>query len=333
MANGLSIGTNTGMQKSSGSLTTTTNPQKTTSVQKTVNPFDVSGSSSSGGIDLVGATQDPTYTDPYAKYGGTAAYNDLVSGFGSQKDSIYSSSRAAAKNTGLGLQNTILDLIDSVMTGQTSIDNRGVNNELSKQRGVADTYSAVGRGIQSGAVTLANKNASDSSASDAIARAYGNIGQRQLSDIGNQYELENQDIGLAQADLDRQATSGLRRIETSREQAVNSIVDEANNKLAALDAAMMDASLPDRLAINDEKSRIRSEVLGVLSDYDNKLGDVSKIDPTSQDARIAEATRRGQLGQAPANSFSYDTTMPAQFQGTGPFASDLPIFSYRKAKV
>lgn len=271
-----------------------------------------------------------TYVDPYAKFGGTAAYNSLKQGFNNQKGSIYSSAADAANNSGIGLRNSILDLVDSLRTGQSQIDNRGINNDLAKQRGVADIYGSVSRGIQSGGVTLANKNANDSSAAGAIARAYGSIGQRQLSDVNNQYELENQDISLAQEDLNRQSQSGLRRIQGSKEQAVNTIVSEAQNSLAALDAAMANASLPERIAIDAEKNNIRADVMNRLSAYDGELqqgvGSVRALDPN---ARMAEATRRGALGQAPEASFDYETEAPAQFQNTGPYASQLPIFTYR----
>ncbi len=266
--------------------------------------------------------------DPYAQWGGKAAYDNKVSGFDTQKRGIFDTANDAAKRTGTDLRMSILDLVDSIRGGQSAVDNRGINNELSKQRGTADVYGGVSRGIQSGGVTLANRNASDSSAAEAIARAYGDIGQHQLSDIGNQYELENQDIGLAQADLARQQAAGVRRIEGTQDQAVNSIVSDAQNQLAALDAAIVDASLPDRIAIDAEKNKIRSKVLAELSQYDklltSKLGGISALD---QNARIAQATERAQLGQAPANAFQYGTTAPAQFQNTGPFASQLPIFT------
>lgn len=302
------------------------------SIQQPNNPYFQGGTSTSGGGGEVLGTQQ-TYVDPYAAWGGTAAYNALRSGFDAQKSNIYSSSTDAANNAGIGLRGSILDLVDSLRMGQTAVDNRGVNNELARQRGTADVYGAVNRGIRSGGVTLANKNASDSSAAGAIARAYGSIGQRQLSDIGNQYELENQDIGLAQQDLEMQRNSGVRKIQGSKEQAVNSIVADAQNALAALDAAMASASLPDRIAIDAEKNAIRNQVLQQLAQYDTQLNEgVGGVRGMDQNARISEATRRAQLGQAPASAFQYDTETPVEFQGTGPFASELPIFTYRNRK-
>lgn len=323
-ASGTSLGgpTPTKNTSSSANYTQTYNPQTT------VNPNNVT-SPTSLGVTTPTTPDTPVNNDPYSAWGGQQAYNNLVNRFDTQKDSIFGSSLDAAKSTGVNLRNSILDFIDALTSGQQAVDNRGIDNELAKQRGTADVYGGVSRGLKSAGTLLANRNAGNSSAGEGFARAYGQIGQRQLSDIGNQYETENQDIGLAQEDLLRQRAAGLRRIEGSKEQAVTSIVSDAADKLAALDAAMANADLPDRIALDAEKNKIKSQVLAELGKYDNRLGDVNNIKAMGMNDRVAEATRRRQLGQAPANAFSYSTETPMEFKGTGPFASSLPIFSYR----
>lgn len=327
-------GTGISLQGTSSPQKTASSPQTTVTaqqVQPTSSPIGVysAPSGSGGGTGLGLTTQPQPQADPYAQWGGRSAYNSLVSGFGNQKQNIFSSANDAAKTSGINMRNSILDLIEAARTAQTSVDNRGINNELARQRGTSDIYGMVNRGITSGGVTLNNRNAADSSAAGAIARAYGNIGQRELSDVNNQYELENKDLALAQENVDMQERAGLRRIESDREMAVNNIVSDANNQLAALDTAMANASLPERIAIDAEKNKIRSQVLDVLSRYDSQLGEVNQISPMERQARIAEATRRNQLGQANPTQFDYMTEAPAQFQNTGPYASTLPIFTYR----
>lgn len=267
--------------------------------------------------------------DPYSQWGGASNYNRLVSGFDTQKSGIHSSAVDAAKTSGLGLKNSILDFIDSLKTGQSQIDNRGINNELARQRGVADVYNAMNQGIRSGGVTLANRNASDSSAAEAIARAYGDIGRRQMSDIGNQYEMENVEIGLAQDDLLRQRAAGLRRFQSAEEQAITSILADATDKLSALDAAMANASLPERIALNTEKNKIRSQVEKILAPYTSSLSQANNVKAMGANDRIAEATRRRSLGMAPSKQFDYSTDIPVGLEGSGPVSSELPIFTYR----
>src|SRR5205085_1525532 len=126
-----------------------------------------------------GATA-PAYTDPYAQWGGQSAYNNLISGFDTQKSNILNTAGEAIGQSSANTRSSVLDFLDSYRSGQNKINTAASRNELAKMQGVSSVNGMVGRGIRSGGVTLANKNASDSSASGAIARAYGDIGGREL---------------------------------------------------------------------------------------------------------------------------------------------------------
>lgn len=287
--------------------------------------------SPSGGGGGGGSTGGSTYVapDPYAQWGGEAKYNQLVSGFNNQKSNIFDTAYEAADAGASGLKTSILDFIDMYKSGQSKIDLAGVNNELAKRQGVAGVRGMVGRGIRSGGVVLANKNASDSSAAGAIARAYADIGGREMRGIGNQYETGNREIGLQQQDLEAQGNRFARNYEQEKVDTVNAITTEARNKLAALDAEMLDAELPDRIAINQEKAKIKAEALERLSKYDQLLRDkrsaIKAITPEERARQALEAQNAGRdLGEG---AFDFTEQVPAQFQGGGPFASDLPIFT------
>lgn len=263
--------------------------------------------------------------------GGSARPDPFASvraGFNTQKSNIYGSSREAASNSAIGYKGSILDFIDSLRAGQRGVDERGVQNELAKKQGFNNVVGMVGRGLQSGGVQLANKNASDSSAAEGLARAYGDIGQRELNTQGNQYEQENRQIGLAQEDLGRQTATGLRKLGDSKMSIVNNIVSQARGSLAQLDAAMAQASLPDRVSIEQEKENIKNEVLGILSEFDSMLAsETGSIKPTSVDDRRRTAFGLANAGVAAENPFDFNTEVPAQFQGTGGFSAGLPVFT------
>lgn len=253
----------------------------------------------------------------------------LRAGFNTQKQNIYGTATDAARAGGSNLQGSILDFVDSLRSGQRGIDTAAVNNELAKRQGTSSVLGMVGRGIKSGGVMLANKNAGDSSASGALAQAYGDQGRRQLTGIGNQYELGNRDIADKQLSLDEQRNTFVnRKYGESKEQIVNGIVEQARNALAGLDAAMLEASIPERIQIEQEKTAIKNSVLGELQKYDQFLRDqVGKVRATStQDrrARAAELQTAGyDLGEG---AFDFTDEAPAQFQN-GPYASELPIFT------
>lgn len=266
-------------------------------------------------------------TDPYARFGGQARYNTLTSGFDAQKQNIFGTAREGAQNQALGRQSSILDYIQGLQSGQRAIDERGVQNELALRQGRGSVLDMVGRGVRQGGTMLAQKNATDSSAAEGLARAYGDMGQRQMSTLGNQYELENRDIGLQQAEFDQQRATGLRKFDENKVQAVNSIVADAQSRLAQLDAAMVDADMPTRIQMEQEKNAIKQEAMGILSQFDQQLSQgAAGVQATGVDDRRRTAADLATRGVAAANPFDFTASAPAQFQNSGPFASELPLF-------
>jgi hypothetical protein len=175
---------------------------------------------------------------------------------------------------------------------------------------------------------LANRNAADSSAGDALAMAYGNLGTRELGRVGNAYSLENFDIGNDQTSFDQSRAAGLRKLNESEQQTVNNIVIDARNKLAALDADMANASMPDRIAMQQEQDKIRAQVAGILDNYDTQLqSGYDAIAPSSLDARRQKAFELANAGVAADNPLNLSANIPLQFQNTGPQASSLPLFT------
>lgn len=299
------------------------------SATRTGTPDYIAGMTNGGGTGTGTGTPTPT-VDPFAKWGGQAEYNKLVSGFTDQKNNIFSSASDAIKTAGRNIRGGVLDFIDSYRTGQQGIDERYVQNELGKQVGRQGVLDMVGRGVRSGGVMLANNNSGTSSAGDAIARAYGDIGRRDLSKVGNAYEGENRSIGIAEQGLQREVANFDRDYEDEKLNVVDSVVSKAQDSLSALDVAMQNASLPERIAIEQEKQRIRNEAMAELAQYDKLLAEQrATVKPMSAEQRRAEATNLRVAGTVPANDFNFTSEVPAQFQGTGPFSSELPIFTYR----
>ncbi len=271
--------------------------------------------------------------DPYAQWGGRAAYDNMRSGFANQKNSILNSANAAAQQRGIEYKQGILDWGLGAKESQQAIDNRGINAEMAKSQGIKGVLGMVSRGIRSAGVMLANKNAGDSSAAGALAAAYGDIGKRQASGVNNAYGLEQNQITLDQQNLGARNALAMQKFEDSKQTVVNSIVSEAENNLAALDAQIAGASLPDRIAIEQEKQNIRNNAMSQLTQYDAELAKQrAAANPTSIDARREKAAELSRMGTASNMDFGYTTDVPAQFQNTGPFSSELPIFTYGRNK-
>lgn len=265
--------------------------------------------------------------DPYAQWGGKQAFEDLQSDFGQQKNVIHDTARESAQNFGIGLRNNVLDYLDSIAASQQKVDNRGINNEMARKAGTSSVLDMVNRGIDNSGTMLANRNATNSSAAERIAKIYGKIGRREQANVNRQYEGEQRDIGLAQDDIMRQVASGARNLRGSKEQQVNSLVTEARNNLAALDTQMVNASMPERIELEREKNKIKQAVMNELKWFDGKVAKgEKKATPSSDKQRKQEAFRLFNAGTPPEQAFNFTTQMPGAIQEAGAAPSNLPIF-------
>ena len=254
--------------------------------------------------------------------------------FNTGKQSIYDSVNDSTATQGIRYNSGVLDLLAGLRTGQRSVDTMGAKNELARNQGVAGVMGMVGRGIASGGVALANRNAGDSSGAEGIANAYGTLGRQQMSSIGNQYEMGNKDIALQQQSLDEQMASGVRKMGEDKQIYINEIVANAGNEFAQLNAAAAGASLPDRIAIDQEKEAIRQKVITALQSYDQKLNSgVAAINPTTIDQRRAEANKLRDAGtNLGADMFNFTSEAPLQMGGVAPAGGGLPIYTMPRGR-
>ena len=260
--------------------------------------------------------------------GASTSAGPSLSDFVIQKGNIYGTSREAANIGARNRQGSIQGFIDDLSSQQRGLDERGVQNELAKKQGHTSILDMVGRGVRSLGTMLGQRNAAGGSAMEQGARAYGDFGRRQMAGIGNQFEQENRQIGLGQEDLERARASGLGNFERDKANQVDSIILQARNQLAALDAAMAEANITERFQIEQEKEAIRSQVSGILSQFDPTLQQgVAGVQPTSQQARQQTAFGLANAGQGATNPFDFTTQVPAAFQNMGGSSSGLPIYT------
>lgn len=278
-------------------------------------------------------TQTPSFTDPYAQWGGKANYDALRSGFGVQKQNIFDSANTWGNNAAIKYNSGILDTLQNYRNSQDALNRQSATNEAQRLQGTQGILGALGRGVKSGMTMLGNRNAGSSSAAGEIARAYGDIARRDQSGVNNQYATGNEDIAVQQNLLGQDMSTQQRKFKENMDIEINSKVEEARNALSALDAQIAGASLPDRIAIDQEKQNIKNSLIAKLQGYDQKLAaGIQKIDPTSREQNLATAQQRLAAGQVPESAFTFTDQIPAQFQNTGGQASGLPLFTLNKRR-
>lgn len=284
------------------------------------------------GSNIAGSSliADPNAPAPAAASSGSGASTGSAD-FNSSKNSALGSISDMI-NTGAGdFGGSIQDYIDGRATQQKSINSDAVNNELAREQGMQGILDMVGNGIKSGGVTLANSNAGSSSAAEALARAYGTTGRQQASSVGNQFaqgqnKIQNEQDALTAAD----ATEA-RHVGQSKTDTINSIVNSARQQLSYLNQYAASASIPDRVDIENQIAQVKQQALDALSKYDGTLSQGTAAQaPQSGDQVRSSAQGLLTAGVAPASQFDYTTNIPTQLQGTGNFASSLPIFLSKK---
>lgn len=254
---------------------------------------------------------------------GTSQFNTGIS-------NIYNSSMDSAGNMlgsgDIANRQSILDWI----RGQRGIDQNAVQNESSRIQGGRDIMSMIGRGIKSGGVMLGNKNAGNSSAAEAIANAYGQLGRQQMSTIGNQYATNADKIMTAQTDQDTNMALAKDKYKQDLVTSANNIAAAAEQQLIALDTQMANASLPNRVSLAQEKERIKANALAKLKPLETQLmTGLEGIKATGLESNRAKANTMLGAGQADPNLFKYTTQAPMQFTGQqAPAGGQLPIYTY-----
>lgn len=294
----------------------------------------VSSSGNTGG-SVLGTTTTPfsapapTPVDPFAAFGGKAAYDGLVAGFDAEKNALFNSANTAGDGASIGQRTSIMDFMNDYGRGQRGIDQSRVNANTAKQQGSNSIRDMVGQGINSGNMMLSNRNAGNSSGADAIARAYAQLGNQQMANVGNQFEQSQSAADMQQMELGNDVTNFQRKFEDNKQASINQITQEVNTLLDGLDARMATANLPERIALDQEKGRIKAEAIAKLSQQDQLLGqERAKINPISREEQARQANIDVNAGRdLGADAFNFSTDVPAQFQGTGGFSSGLPIFT------
>lgn len=300
---------------------------------------------STGGIQTVAPTGDGGYAWQDANYDNSGfqqvdpsvlaqqqaqaqAQSTARNNFNTGKNVLWDSLNRAGDNKASEYSLAIDKWLNQDKAAQNAVNAKGVNAEMARNQGVQGIRSMVGNGIKSAGVMLANKNAGSSSAAGALANAYGQLGQRQMQSVGNQYGQAQNQIGLEQQTVDDSRVLQKKTFDTWKTNTVNDIISQAQQSMAALNTDAANASLPDQIAIQQEVERIRGEAMAKLQAFDAQLNNTTQA--TNREQRMTEGQRLQSLNMAGDNPFQFTTdNVDQQFQYQAPAGGGLPIYTYK----
>lgn len=305
-----------------------------------INPGWVQGDN--GGYNYVGgsATPAPTsdttqvqsaYTapDPYARWGGQTGYNTARTGYQVNTNNQANAARTNLNDVGNTYDARTNTFVNDITGGQDQLNRGFAGNELNLRRSMQNIVRGIQSGIRSGGVALAGMNASDSGASDALARAYARSGNQQSGEARGQAAEQFEELQRQQGGLNTKRTEGENSINTFRDTETGRVRSDFGSKIDTL--AMQ--SEADGLGGVVDKSivdQVLNEALTRLSQIDQsrqqRLAGVRQWTP---EEIMKEAIRLDELGQA-GNAFT--TTGPTVSYGNnglpinGAVMGEMPIY-------
>jgi hypothetical protein len=274
---------------------------------------------------------DPLAPTPDQRAAAVAA-SSARQNFGQGRQNIMGSAQQAGQSYAGTERFNLQDVIGGLQSRQQGINESQIGAQQARNIGSQNILGMIGRGIQSGSTLLANRNALDSSAAGAIARAYGQLGQRQQTGVNTQFQTAERQNQAAQQALEQAKAQTIERKRFEYSQQAQNIAEDAARQMQALNEAAAGAGIGDRINIDVEKQNVRSQAIAQLSELDRQLGGVSAVQGASQEQIMQQAGERQRAGQAPAGMFDM-TAITAEQQMTqqpGAQLGQLPIYSTRR---
>jgi hypothetical protein len=304
-------------------------------LQPTPNPLAQTTQNILDRANQPGAPAGPTPEQAAAMQAATAAAQAVSQArqqFGQGRQNIMSSAQQAAQGYAGTERFNLQDVIGGLQSRQQGINESQIGAQQARNIGSQNILGMIGRGIQSGSTMLANRNALDSSAAGAIARAYGQLGQRQQSGVNTQFQTAERQNQAAQQSLEQAKSQTIERKKFEYSQQAQNIAEDAARQMQALNEAAAGAGIGDRINIDAEKQNLRSQAIAQLAELDRQLAGVSGIQGASQEQIMSQAGERQRAGQAPANMFDMGALTPEQQMAQQPGAQlgQLPIYSTRR---
>jgi hypothetical protein len=231
--------------------------------------------------------------------------NNVRRNIGVKQGGFEGEGRTTAQGNRLAYGNDSQDFVTGMRTGQNTINSNRVNNALNLRRSMASIASGVRTGLRSGAVDLANMNALDSGASEAMARAFARQGNSQANDVNNEAQIAENSFLTEQNNLGLQREQGIGRLKNWRNAKVNEISTKLWQNLSELDAGAqaegvgggVDMGIRDRVV--GDASRMLDEVDAITQ---QELSKITGLDY----GQVQEQATQMDVAGAGANPFTYE---------------------------
>lgn len=270
----------------------------------------------SAGIASTGASSATDRAAEQARANARAGINTTQSGYaGGARQSLTDVGNTYDQNT--------KTYLNDIETGQGEINRGQAGNQLNLRSSMNNIVRGIQQGVRSGGVALAGKNAMDSGASDALARAYAKVGNTQTGEARGEAATVGEELMRSQGQLNTKRDEGRTRLDTYRDTETGRVRGDLGSKLDALRVQAdgqgvggeVNGGLVEQV-INEAMARLNP----ITQNREARLGGIKQWTP---EEIMTEALRLEQLGQA-GNAF--EVAGPnVNYGGGGQAVSGAPL--------
>lgn len=274
--------------------------------------------------------------DPYARWGGQAAFNAQKGAFVNKSGDYREEASSSLRDKGNTYDQTTRDWLNSVEDTQGGLNRRSGQNALNLRTSMANIVRGIQDGIKSGNVMLAGMNALSSGAAEAIARAYAKVGNRQTGEARGQAAQEDEAIALEQANLGRTISDKTKDLDTYRDTELGRVRSDFSSKLRGVQDSANAGGYGSVVDMN-VVDQVLNEAIGRMAQIDQmrqqRLGGIKAWTP---EQIMEEAIRMENAGQA-GNAFTVNGADVNYAGGGTPTngapVSNLPIYLKNKDQL
>lgn len=230
-------------------------------------------------------------------------------------------------------QNDLEKFLSTLQGSQDTINSGETNNALNLRRSMSKIAGGIRTGLKSGGVQLANMNATDSGAADAMARAYATMGNQQVGDANNEAALTENDLATQQKNLNRTKDETLGGFDREREAEVQRIKGDLRTKLALLDATgsaqgvngVVDMSIVDNVINNAV-----AELQNVDAIRNSRLPQIKGLSKEEVNQKAAQMDALGSEGTSPFTAGTEGVNLVTPDTTVGAPISQLPLYTRKE---
>lgn len=248
-----------------------------------------------------GGDTRPAPVDPYARWGGQAAFNALRGGFTTQQENERGAARQSLTDIGNTYDQKTRDWLNTLEDEQGGINTRSAQNALNLRQSMQNIVRGIQQGIKSGNVALAGMNALSSGAADAIARAYARIGNNQTGEArGEAAEMANL-IGLDQTKLNRTRREGEADLNTYRDTETGRVRSDFSSKLNTLRSNAQQQGVGDVVntgLVDQVIGEAMARLQAIDAQRSQRLGGIQAWTPEQVMQEALRMEQAGQVGEA-----------------------------------